>query len=140
MRVGRAGTLRLQAGFYVYVGSALGPGGLRGRLAHHIATAASPRWHIDYLRRRLPLHAIWFSVGRERREHLWARAMGGAIPLAGFGASDCGCAAHLFFFPAAPSRRAFRARLRRADPAHPPVRVGPRGWLAAGAAGSRPRT
>jgi Uri superfamily endonuclease len=27
--------LQLQRGFYVYVGSALGPGGVRARVAHH---------------------------------------------------------------------------------------------------------
>jgi Uri superfamily endonuclease len=39
IRVGRLGDLRLQPGFYVYVGSALGPGGVRARLAHHMRLA-----------------------------------------------------------------------------------------------------
>jgi hypothetical protein len=36
IRVGRLGNLRLQRGYYVYIGSALGPGGVHGRLGHHI--------------------------------------------------------------------------------------------------------
>lgn len=36
IRIGGIGTLRLRTGFYVYVGSALGPGGLaRAREASH---------------------------------------------------------------------------------------------------------
>jgi len=33
IQVGRLGTMRLQRGYYVYLGSALGPGGLRARIA-----------------------------------------------------------------------------------------------------------
>jgi hypothetical protein len=44
--VGRLGDLRLQPGFYVYVGSPLGTGGVRARLAHHIRAAERPHWHI----------------------------------------------------------------------------------------------
>ena len=36
IRIGRLGELRLQSGIYVYVGSALGPGGVRARLMHHL--------------------------------------------------------------------------------------------------------
>ena len=35
IQVGRLGTMQLQCGYYVYLGSALGPGGLRARIAHH---------------------------------------------------------------------------------------------------------
>ena len=35
IQIGRLGTMRLQPGYYVYLGSALGPGGLRARIAHH---------------------------------------------------------------------------------------------------------
>jgi Uri superfamily endonuclease len=113
--VGALGALDLEPGFYAYVGSALGPGGLRGRLAHHHGRARSPRWHIDYLRRHAALREIWFSVGLARREHLWAAALanshGVVTPFAGFGASDCGCRAHLFRFPRRPRLSTFRRRL-----------------------------
>jgi Domain of unknown function DUF123 len=50
IQIGRLGALQLQSGFYVYVGSALGPGGVRARLAHHLKLSRRPHWHIDYLR------------------------------------------------------------------------------------------
>lgn len=102
IRVGRLGNLRLQPGYYVYVGSALGPGGLRARLAHHMRPAERPHWHIDYLRAKTTLERVWFCYNRKSREHDWAKrfaAMTGAsVPMAVFGSSDCGCEAHLFFF------------------------------------------
>ncbi len=100
--VGRLGELSLRPGCCVYIGSALGPGGLRARLAHHARIAARPHWHIDYLRRHAPLTEIWHSSDPVRREHQWAtifQDLGGAAPLAGFGSSDCRCPAHLFHFP-----------------------------------------
>ena len=113
--VGALGALDLQPGFYAYVGSALGPGGLRGRLAHHSRHSRSPHWHIDYLRPLTRLREIWFSVGASRREHLWAavlaRSARAVIPLSGFGASDCGCPAHLFRFSQKPLLASFRRRL-----------------------------
>lgn len=42
IRVGKFGSLRLQPGFYVYVGSAHGPSGLRARLAHHLNPSIRP--------------------------------------------------------------------------------------------------
>lgn len=42
IRVGRLGGLQLQPGFYVYIGSAHGPGGLRARLAHHLGPTSRP--------------------------------------------------------------------------------------------------
>ncbi len=56
--IGRFGVLAVQPGYYVYVGSAFGPGGLKARLAHHAGPAKSPHWHIDYLRAALPLREL----------------------------------------------------------------------------------
>jgi Uri superfamily endonuclease len=113
--VGALGMLVLEPGFYAYVGSALGSGGLRGRLAHHRGRARSPHWHIDYVRRHTALREIWFSAGALRREHGWAAALarsdGSIIPQAGFGASDCGCRSHLFRFSQRPRLSAFRRQL-----------------------------
>jgi Uri superfamily endonuclease len=117
IRVGRLGDLRLQPGYYVYIGSALGPGGVRGRLAHHIRPAERPHWHIDYLRTKTTLEAVWFCYNRKPREHAWAKrfaAMPGAsVPMVGFGASDCGCESHLFYFKHCPAKENFVRRLSR---------------------------
>ena len=99
IRIGRLGTFILPEGHYLYVGSAFGPGGLRARIAHHTKRAACPHWHIDYLRRVARVVAVWYVVGK-RLEYVWARrlirAQSVVVPVVGFGASDCGCRAHLF--------------------------------------------
>ncbi len=134
--VGALGVLDLQPGFYVYVGSALGPGGLRGRLGHHSRHSRSPHWHVDYLRPLTALREIWFSVGASRREHLWAgvlaRSTRATIPLTGFGASDCGCAAHLFRFSQRPLLTSFRRRLEASTPESRVGRCGAAGFPIAG--------
>lgn len=101
IRTGRLGAMQLCPGYYIYVGSAFGPGGLQARIGHHRRAARRPRWHVDYLHRRARLDAVWYVRGA-RCEHEWAArlgAMSGAsIPMPGFGSSDCGCLAHLFWF------------------------------------------
>src|SRR5438045_205476 len=128
VRVGRLGVLLVRPGFYVYVGSALGPGGLRGRVSRHLRGPARRRWHVDFLRAALLLEEVWFTADAERRECAWSRALrssaGAAVPLRGCGSSDCagGCEANLYHFAGRPSRRAFVDRLRRAAPGHGAVR------------------
>ena len=114
--IGSLGTLELQPGFYVYVGSAFGAGGLAARIGHHTQIAARPHWHIDYLRAACDLIEIWFTTEAARREHSWAGAVarlpGAGVPMPGFGSSDCQCAAHLFWFQRPPPVRVFRQRVR----------------------------
>jgi Uri superfamily endonuclease len=115
VEVGKLGRLQLRLGFYVYVGSAFGPGGLKARIAHHVKISPHPHWHIDYLRSILHLNKVWYTYDSERHEHHWADTLSGlkgaTIPLAGFGASDCSCNSHLFALTAQPSIRSFRRRL-----------------------------
>ena len=113
IRVGRLGGMRLQRGYYVYLGSALGPGGLRARIAHHQKLTTRRHWHIDYLSAHARLRSVWLRYDGRRREHEWARAMqqveGATIPFPGFGSSDCGCPSHLYFFKRCPAQISFRA-------------------------------
>ncbi len=101
-QVGRLGRFCLGAGWDLYVGSACGPGGLAGRLAHHLRPVRRPHWHIDYMRDLAELRAILIILGRERRECAWAAAAaatpGAHIPVRRFGASDCRCAGHLIYW------------------------------------------
>ncbi len=117
VRIGRLGVLEQAPGHYIYVGSALGPGGLRSRVGRHRRRSKKRHWHIDHLRARTRLEAVWVVYDPGRNEHVWAEAMralsGASVPLAGFGASDCGCETHLFHYAAPPSLASFRARLRR---------------------------
>ncbi len=100
LRVGSLGEMMVHPGFYLYVGSAFGPGGLRARVGRHIAGSGPLRWHIDYLRRVTQPVETWCAP-EQRCEHEWAQSLAAAarvsVPLARFGASDCRCPAHLFF-------------------------------------------
>lgn len=99
-RIGRLGWVNLPAGVFFYVGSALGPGGLRGRLGRHTRPLERRQWHVDHLRQLADVTAAWWLADGQRREHVWARALAAAswleVPVPGFGASDCDCPAHLF--------------------------------------------
>jgi Uri superfamily endonuclease len=127
MRVGKLGILQLQPGFYVYVGSAHGPGGLHARLAHHLEPTGRPHWHIDYLRAHTKPQEVWFCYDGIRWECPWAdcfrRMRGASVPLKGFGSSDCQCGSHLFFFSSQPAKAAFARMLRSFNHTHPPVLV-----------------
>ena len=116
LRVGRLGTMELSPGFYVYVGSAFGTGGLAARLGHHQESASRPHWHIDYLRAVCDLVEVWFTTEAVHREHAWAKALarmpGACLPMPGFGSSDCTCETHLIWFAQMPSAKAFGQRVR----------------------------
>ncbi|MGD0094390.1 MAG: GIY-YIG nuclease family protein, partial [Planctomycetota bacterium] len=124
IRIGRIGTLNMRPGFYIYVGSALGPGGLAGRVLRHARRSKRRRWHVDYLTAATSLVEVWLARGPQRLECQWARAAGrlpGAeVPLKGFGSSDCRCRSHLFFFAARPSWERFARNLKEAVPGPAP--------------------
>lgn len=107
LTVGRLGQHRFAQGWYAYVGSAFGPGGLRARLRHHLRRSAAPRWHIDYLTRMVVPSEVWVSVNPKRWEHSIAQWLQGlndsGIPVPGFGCSDCRCRSHLFRFKNKPA-------------------------------------
>ena len=110
-QVGRLGLLQGKAGHYVYVGSAFGSGGIAARVKHHVAIAGKPHWHLDYVRPYLLPIEVWTSDSLQRLEHQWAEQFwkldDAIIPLKGFGASDCKCLSHLFYFTEAPLFSAF---------------------------------
>ena len=107
IRVGKLGRFRFPTGYYAYVGSALGPGGLAGRLKHHLQSSKNPHWHIDYFRKEAVLIEVWAREDNRTLEHKWASALGkldGAFVHApGFGSSDCKCSTHLYYFQERPS-------------------------------------
>ena len=130
IRVGRLGDFDFPAGYYLYLGSALGPGGLTGRLGRHLAWEGAqrrPHWHIDYFRQHASVQAIWYITDKTRREHDWAelaaRLDGASTPAPRFGASDCRCPSHLYHFETAPDPLAFHQLLRQHYPADPPLRA-----------------
>ncbi len=115
LTIGKLGTFDFPGGWYTYVGSAFGSGGLRGRLKHHLAPVTSPHWHIDYLRAVAPVREVWYLASETTYEHSWSDALlalpEAALPAPRFGASDCRCAAHLGNFAERPDFAAFRSHL-----------------------------
>lgn len=104
MQIGRLGTFDFRTGFYAYVGSAYGPGGLAARLDRHLRKPSEKRthWHIDhFLARAQPWGAAW-AVDNRLNECEWARSLAtvGRRWPPHFGASDCRCAGHLIEFEA----------------------------------------
>lgn len=122
--VGKLGTFDFPAGWYTYVGSAFGAGGLVGRIKHHLQPTDHPHWHIDYLRRVTQVVEIWLAADTEKREEAWVDAMitvPGAVSLIeGFGSSDSSRETHLFYFDLRPSLEDFAVGLRARFP-HTPV-------------------
>jgi Uri superfamily endonuclease len=115
IRVGALFEVAFRKGWHIYIGSALGSGGLK-RLERHIALSEEkdkrPKWHVDYLlaNGNFPLRYAVYAVTSLRLECLVASALGGeSVP--GFGCSDCTCPSHLFFRetdPAEEVREVFR--------------------------------
>lgn len=99
--VGKLGCLQGIPGLFFYVGSARGSGGLKARISRHVSGTGTKFWHIDYLRKNTVPKEVWFSLAEDSREHSTADRLdnhpGLAIPMLGFGSSDCGCGSHLFF-------------------------------------------
>jgi Uri superfamily endonuclease len=108
IEVGRLGRFLFSQGYYLYAGSARGPGGLSARLGRHLAGDKPLWWHIDYLRQQADVHGIWIASGSRNLEHRWARflaASGDAsMPAPGFGASGCSCPTRLFYFRRPPEK------------------------------------
>lgn len=107
--IGRLGKRRFLAGYYLYVGSAFGPGGLQARLGRHWRGSNKLRWHIDYLRARTQPYAAYWLIAAKKMETYWAAALQqvveqteGAHAVEAFGASDSKAGSHCFYFATAP--------------------------------------
>ena len=113
--VGRLGRIAFSAGFYTYIGSAFGPGGLRARIGRHGQRFKKCRWHVDYLRRFAEIREIWYTGHPEKTECRWAQTLrqtrGVRVVSPGFGSSDCRCESHLFHFKRKPGIQTFRRKI-----------------------------
>ena len=102
IEVGALGSVEFDAGAYAYVGSAFGPGGF-ARVDRHRELSAGDRdtrhWHVDYLLGHpdTSLEAAITFPDADRECELADRLPGERV--AGFGASDCDCSAHLLDAP-----------------------------------------
>jgi Uri superfamily endonuclease len=103
IQVGRLGPLDVEPGYYIYLGSAFGPGGVKARVGRHWRGSGRKRWHVDYLRAVTRPVRAWCSYAPANLEHQWAEALRElpeASGVEGFGCSDCRCFSHLFFMAA----------------------------------------
>jgi Uri superfamily endonuclease len=116
--IGSLGAFDIVPGFYAYVGSAFGPGGLRARIGHHLESTAQPHWHIDYLLRIATPLEVWFTTADRKLERQWAELLrdtpGLRAPISRFGSSDYhrSRATHLFYSKRRPSFRRFQEMIR----------------------------
>lgn len=106
LTVGKKGDFSFRKGFHIYVGSALGPGGMK-RVLRHISFSRNldkkPRWHVDYLHLN-PAFNLVSAVCAPTHERLECgladRLVGASV--SGFGCTDCKCRSHLFYRPEFP--------------------------------------
>ena len=103
LQIGRLGGMQLSKGWYIYFGSAFGPGGLAARVGRHLRCHKTRHWHIDHLIWATTVQEVWYSQQRRNLEHCWAQtALNQPTALnllRGFGASDCHCLSHLVRLP-----------------------------------------
>lgn len=99
--VGKLGQFHFKPGYYVYIGSAFGPGGLKARVGRHLKKNKKLKWHIDYLREHMDVIDVKFEQTAQNEECQWATKFaedGGIFPIKGLGSSDCKCFSHLLYY------------------------------------------
>ena len=121
IRVGALGAVTFRAGWYIYVGSALGSGGLQRPMRHILLAQLrdkQPKWHVDYLLTSACFSLVYAvnAVTADRLECLITRELNmGGIPK--FGCSDCSCTSHLLYRQGDPKQEILAAfRELRLDP------------------------
>ena len=98
LSIGELGTLSLKAGYYAYIGSALG--GLKQRVSRHLREEKKLQWHIDYLLTRAKPVDVIVAGSKERKECEVAKKLAKELAsIRGFGSGDCRCESHLFYHP-----------------------------------------
>jgi Uri superfamily endonuclease len=118
LEIGSHGEFNIVPGFYAYVGSAFGSGGLRARVGHHLESIDEPHWHIDYLLQVAIPVEVWFTTADQKLERQWAEmledAPGFRVPIPRFGCSDYhrSRASHLFYSKRWPSFRRVQHQIR----------------------------
>jgi Uri superfamily endonuclease len=97
LNASRFAGLEFPAGWYVYAGSAKGPGGLHARVARHLRRDKRAHWHVDHLTDDASVMPLCFP-GTDECSLMDALIAASAftIPAPGFGSTDCRrCDSHL---------------------------------------------
>jgi Uri superfamily endonuclease len=125
LQIGRLGRIRFDAPYYLYFGSAFGPGGLQARIKHHLKPVRRAHWHIDFLRQAVEVLDVWYTSDNTRLECSWANtalANRDTSRVQGFGSSDCRCQSHLLAAKSRPNLSVFRRRFNEVQPGRGRIR------------------
>lgn len=101
LEIGSLGGIKFVKGFYIYIGSALGSGGLVKRVERHLRNEKKLFWHIDYLLNSssIEIAAVAWTANQQKLECLISqeidRLLDLVTPIHRFGSSDCKCTGHL---------------------------------------------
>lgn len=116
IQIGKLGQFLFFPGFYLYIGSAFGSGGLRARILRHLRKSKQTHWHIDYLRSETHILEVWFSIEGKKQECYWVSVLGSihgiTCPVPKLGASDCSCKSHFFYCLQKPNFLSFQSLIR----------------------------
>lgn len=88
----------LKSGYYIYVGSAFGSGGIEKRVERHLKREKKKHWHIDHITSSesfKPVKVLKFE-GLKIECQIASFLQERGKPILGFGSSDCKCLSHLF--------------------------------------------
>lgn len=99
--VGKSKNQFFESGYYLYIGSAFGGGGVKSRLDRHLRSEKKLHWHIDYLLLETKIVSAWFILLDYSIEHKIAAEFIATknfkVGMNRFGSGDCNCVSHLFF-------------------------------------------
>ncbi len=98
---GKFAGVAIEQGYYLYIGSALGPGGIKSRVGRHLKKDKPLKWHIDHLRQITRVSLICLTYQPQRLEDDWVGKLAEnrnlSTPIKGFGATDTRHHSHLFY-------------------------------------------
>ncbi len=101
LEIGSLGEIKFVKGFYIYIGSALSPGGLAKRVERHLRSEKKLFWHIDYLLNSslAEISAVAWIADQQKLECSISQEIDKLVDLVSsishFGSSDCKCKGHL---------------------------------------------
>ncbi len=99
IKVGKLGTFKFPRGFYTYVGSAFGPGGLKARVGRHLRKDKKKKWHIDYFLRFARIVEVLATPKKCEKELAGKLLKHGKCVVKRFGSTDDKInETHLIFF------------------------------------------
>lgn len=93
--------VKLLPGYYIYIGSAFGAGGLSSRLHRHMRKTKKKHWHIDQVTMSKNTQIEGIGVSLEKKNECQIASIFSSfkniIPINGVGNSDCSlCQSHFF--------------------------------------------